>query len=82
MPFKKSAKINKKLFKDSAWKIENLLSRIDRFGEPIPAFNIKGKEKIQTAFGGLLTAAVVFFVLGYFFTKFNTIADKKNPIMN
>ena len=29
-----------------------------------------------------MTATVIILTLVYFITKFNTIADKKNPIMN
>ena len=60
----------------------NVLRSIDRFGEPLPAFNIKGKDKVQTAFGGIMTATVIILTLVYFINKFNNIADKKNPILN
>ena len=60
----------------------NMLRRIDKFGEPIPAFNIKGKDKVTTAVGGIMTVTVIILTLSYFITKVNNIADKKNPIMN
>ena len=60
----------------------NVLRRIDRFGEPIPAFNIKGKDKVTTAVGGIMTLTVMFFTLSYLITKINSIVEKKNPIMN
>ena len=49
---------------------------------PIPAFNIKGKQKVQSAFGGIMTATVIILTVGYFFNKLNTITYNKNPIMN
>ena len=60
----------------------NVLRRIDRFGEPIPAFNVKGKNKVTTAVGGIMTLLVMFFTLSYLISKINSILEKKNPIMN
>ena len=54
----------------------NSLEQIDRFGEPIPAFNIKGKDKVKTAFGGIMTLLVVFLTISYFSSKFNSIVAK------
>ena len=59
-----------------------MLSRLDRFGEPVPAFNIKGKNQVKTAFGGIMTVIIIVFTTGYFFNKFNTIIKKENPILN
>ena len=52
-------------FWDSPWSVTNFLSQCDIFGQPVPAFNIKGKEKITTAVGGLLTAFILAVTLGY-----------------
>ena len=60
----------------------NVLQRIDKFGEPIPAFNLKGKNQIRTPFGGIMTITIIFFTLGYFLQKLNTILEKENPILN
>ena len=60
----------------------NLMRQIDRFGEPVPAFNIQGKDKVKTAFGGIVTLFVVFLTINYFINKLNSIVEKKNPIMN
>ena len=49
---------------------------------PIPAFNIEGEDEVKSAFGGIMTATVVIFIVGYFFNKLNTITYNKNPIMN
>ena len=51
---------------ESPWHIFNLLRLIDRFGQPIPAFNISGKNKINTVVGGILTSAILTITLGYF----------------
>ena len=60
----------------------NMLRRIDRFGEPLPAFNIKGKDKVTTAFGGIMTALIIILTLSYFISKVNSIVERSNPIMN
>ena len=52
MPFKRNIKskemnnekINSKTFSESRWSVMNFLRSLDIFGQPIPAFNIKGKE--------------------------------------
>ena len=44
MSIKRNAQSKEKLFTESPWYISNMLSRLDRFGEPVPAFNIKGKD--------------------------------------
>ena len=72
----------KRIFKESPWYIMNTLRHLDRFGEPIPAFNIKGEDKVKTAFGGIVTLLVVFLTISYFINKLNAIVVKKNPIMN
>ena len=35
-----------KQFKESPWYIGNFMRDIDNFGQPLPTFNIKGKDKI------------------------------------
>ena len=55
---------------------------MDIFGVPLPSFNVKGKDKIQSAFGGIMTATVFILTLGYFITGFRNIADRENPILN
>ena len=59
-----------------------MLRQIDRFGEPIPAFNIKGKDKVTTAVGGITTLIVIFLTLSYLITKVNSVLEKETPIIN
>ena len=82
MPNKRNSKRKEKKKGESPWLIMNFLRRIDNFGYPLPGFNIKGEDRVKTAFGGIMTATVIILTIVYFFNKFNTIADKKNPIMN
>ena len=79
---KKDAQSKEKQFRESPWYILNLLRKIDQFGVPIPAFNIQGEDEVKSAFGGIMTATVMIFIVGYFFNKLNTITYNKNPIMN
>ena len=67
---------------ESPWYILNILRHLDRFGEPVPAFNIKGINQVKTAFGGIMTTMIMLFTLGYFNNKLNTALKKENPILN
>ena len=57
------------MFKESAWHINSFFRKVDKFGQPIPAFNVNGKDKVKTAVGGFLTLAVLALVLIYFLIK-------------
>ena len=60
------SRINSRMFRESPWHINNFFSKIDRFGQPIPAFNVKGKDRVTTTFGGIVTALIMVLTLGYF----------------
>ena len=59
---------NSRMFRESPWHINSFFNKIDRFGQPIPAFNMKGKDKVTTTFGGIVTAIIMTLTLGYFVT--------------
>ena len=87
MPNKRNAqskqrKIPSKRFDESPYHITNFLRSIDRFGQPVPTFNIKGTNKIKTAFGGVLTAVIMTFALGYFTIKFEALFKGADPVIN
>ena len=50
MPVKRNNKSLEKeygtTFDESRWNVMNFLRSLDIFGLPIPAFNIKGKDKV------------------------------------
>ena len=54
----------------------------DLFAQPIPAFNIKGKEKVKTPIGGILSAFIMTVTLGYTIMKIPDLVLTTNPIMN
>ena len=65
----KKQKASKAAFADSPWHITSFLRSIDRFGQSIPTFNIKGENEVKTTIGGVLTAIVMILTLSYFITN-------------
>ena len=69
-------------YKESRWNVFNFLSSLDIYGLPIPSFNIKGKDKVQTVVGGFLSAIVITLTLGYSITGIYDVISKSNPLIN
>ena len=69
-------------FWDSPWSVRSFLRECDIFGRPIPAFNIKGKDKVKTAIGGILSAMIMTITLGYTIMNFYDLILKTNPIVS
>ena len=83
MPNKSNGKsVNSKQFRESPWHISSFVREIDQFGSPIPAFNIKGSEKVKTTFGGILSATIVVLTLGYFVQNMQGLVKGDDPIIN
>lgn len=59
-----------------------MLTKVDIFGKPIPSFNVGGKEKVTTVFGGMVTVAIMVFAVGYFASKLRSVIEQDNPILN
>ena len=70
------------MFSDSPWHISSFLRSIDRYGQNIPAFNIKGVSVIKTSIGGIMTGIVFISTLIYFFAKLEVLIDRSDPIIN
>ena len=70
------------MFRDSPWHISSFLRSIDRYGQQIPAFNIKGVSVIRTSIGGVLTGIVLILTLVYFIVKLEALIDGSDPIIN
>ena len=64
------------------WAAGQVLERIDSFGETLPVFNIKGKDKINTKTGGLVTLLITGVVLLFAAIKFSHLYTKFNPQMS
>ena len=71
-----------KKFDESPYHIANFLRSIDRFGQPVPTFNIKGTNKVKTACGGVLSAVIMTFALAYFTIKFEALFKGADPVIN
>ena len=70
------------MFRDSPWHIGSFLRSIDRYGQQIPAFNIKGVSVIRSPIGGVLTGIVLILTLVYFIVKVEALIDGSDPIIN
>lgn len=59
-------------------KLTSLLEKIDRFGRPLPAFNLKGETKVHTVTGGLVTFLILVTTLSYGALKFYHLLTNHN----
>ena len=66
---KKKGDNSERMFSESPWHMTNFFRRLDKFGEPLPAFNIKGEEEVKTVVGGILTFFSIILTLMYFASK-------------
>ena len=56
--------------------------RLDIFGQNLPTFILKGKDKVQTRIGGVVSILIGILVLMYACLKFSHLIDRHNPVMN
>ena len=64
------------------WHISNALKGFDSFGKEVPAFNIKGESRVNTALGGLLTFVILTVSLIYSIIKIVQMVNGDNPIIS
>ena len=62
-----------------AWAIGNIMRRLDTFGQDVPAFNLRGENRINTVCGGVITTIIFTIVLIYCSVKGLDFYDKRNP---
>ena len=67
------------MFSDSPWHINSFFRKLDRFGQPIPAFNMKGKDKVNTIAGGFFSIILFMTLFMYSSFKFTYLVTKHNP---
>ena len=67
---------------ESPWHIFSLLRLVDKFGQPIPAFNINGKNKNNTVVGGILTTSILAVTLGYFASSLQGTITGSNDVIS
>ena len=68
--------------REAKWKIGSIVKNIDSFGQKIPSFNLKGKTRVNTFFGGIITVAVLTLTLSYAILKAIHLVARKNPTIN
>ena len=65
MPRKHNHKSSFKRKNEPWWHIRHVFQRLDMFGKEVPAFNINGEQRVNTALGGVLFAFVVVTAITY-----------------
>ena len=58
-------KMPKTEFSKSKWHVNKLLHNVDSFAKKMPSFNLRGKEKITTLYGGMLSAFIFSITLAF-----------------
>ena len=71
-----------RMFRESPWHITNFIRELDKFAQPIPAFNIKGRDEVKTVAGGFLTMATIVLTLGYFVIKLQDLRTGSDKTIN
>ena len=77
-----SRKSKSTVFSESPWSVLSFLRSLDIFGQPIPTFNIKGKDKVQTVVGGFFSAAVITMTLGFAIGGMHNLVSRSDPTIN
>ena len=52
------------------------------FGAPVPAFNLKGKQRIQSHIGGCISIIIISVVLIYGINNLQKVITHQNPNIN
>ena len=60
----------------------NVLTNLDFYGKDVPAFNIKGQNRVNTVFGGIMTSMVLVLTLIYTVIKLDELYSRQNPIIS
>ena len=65
-----------------SWMTGEVFKNIDVFGESLPTFILKGRDKVTTRSGGVATIVITIIALMYAALKFSHLVDKHNPMMS
>ena len=57
--------------KSPGWMTGELFRNLDSFGQSLPKFILKGRDKIQSRLGGVVTIIIYIYVLMYASLKFS-----------
>ena len=58
------------------------MKNMDAFGQPLPNFNIKGSDKVNTIAGGFFSLILFGVVFMYSILKFSHLMTKHNPAVS
>ena len=56
-----------------------LLESVDAFKRDVPSFNLRGKHKIASVYGGMLTIIMLVVMLMYTSIKLKMLVYRQNP---
>ena len=48
-----------------SWHVINVMRSQDEFAKDVPSFNVKGKDKVKTVFGGFISLVIFTLALSY-----------------
>ena len=57
------------------------IKNLDLFYEPMPAFNIKGKESVKTWIGAMCSVIIMTLTVAFGLLKLQHLVEKKNPAL-
>ena len=60
----------------------HVLKQIDMFGKPMPAFNIHGKDEVNTSCGGFVSLVIIFITIMFGGLKLSHLTTRKGPTIN
>ena len=78
----KKVKSSKRRSGGASWSVGNRMRDIDGFGKEIPAFNLKGENRVNSVFGGVVTTIILTLTLIYASMKAIDLMEKRNPTIS
>ena len=78
----KKVKSSKSKSGGASWSVSNRMRDIDGFGKEIPAFNLRGENRVNSVCGGVVTTIILTLALIYASVKAIDLVEKKNPVIN
>ena len=59
-----------------------VLKQIDLFGKPMPGFNLRGKDEVNTSCGGFISLVILFITIMFGCLKLSHLMTRKGPTIN
>ena len=64
-----------------SWDVINVMRDQDSYAQNVPSFNIKGKDKVKTVFGGFISLVIAGVVLSYAVSGWIDLIQRANPVI-